>query len=55
MVGIAIESLLDGLAISTEFRVAPTPGLMMTLTVFIHEIPRGLTTTTIKKQTAIAR
>lgn len=50
LIGIAAESLLDGLAIATGFRVAPALGLMIALAVFIHEIPRGITTTVIMKQ-----
>ena len=50
LIGIAAESLMDGLAIATGFRVNPTLGFMIALAVFIHEIPRGITTSIIMKQ-----
>lgn len=50
LIGIAAESLMDGLAIAAGFRVNPTLGFMIALVVFIHEIPRGITTSIIMKQ-----
>lgn len=50
LIGIAAESLMDGLAIATGFRVDPALGFMIALAVFIHEIPRGMTTSIIMKQ-----
>lgn len=40
---------MDGLAIGAGFRVAPTLRLMIALTVLIHEIQRGITTSIIMK------
>lgn len=50
LVGIAAESLMDGLAIATGFRIAPDLGLLIAVAVFIHEAPRGLATTAIMQQ-----
>lgn len=50
LIGIATESLIDGLAIAVGFRVAPALGLLIALAVFVHEVPRGLTTTVIMQQ-----
>lgn len=50
LIGIAAESLMDGLAIATGFRVNPALGLVIALTIFAHEIPRGITTAIIMKQ-----
>src|SRR3990172_8360458 len=50
LIGIAAESLIDGLAIAVGFRVAPALGLLIALAVFVHEVPRGLTTTVIMQE-----
>ena len=50
LIGIAAESLIDGVAIAVGFRVAPALGLLIALAVFVHEIPRGLTTTVIMQE-----
>lgn len=50
LIGIAAESLMDGLAIATGFRVNPGLGFLIALAVFIHEIPRGITTSIIMRQ-----
>lgn len=47
LIGIAIESLIDGVAIAIGFRATPALGLLVALAVFAHEVPRGLTTTVI--------
>lgn len=55
LIGIAAESLVDGLAIAVGFRVAPALGLLIALTVFAHELPRGLTTTVIMQKAGYSR
>ncbi len=55
LVGIAVESLIDGLAIAVGFRVAPALGLLIALAVFAHEVPRGLTTTMIMQEAGYSR
>ncbi len=55
LVGIAAESLIDGLAIAVGFRAAPALGLLIALAVFIHEVPRGLTTTMIMQEAGYSR
>lgn len=55
LIGIAAESLIDGVAIAVGFRAAPALGLLIALTVFIHEVPRGLTTTIIMQEAGYSR
>lgn len=55
LIGIATESLIDGLAIAVGFRVAPALGLLIALAVFAHELPRGLTTTVIMQEAGYNR
>lgn len=50
MIGIAAESLIDGVAIAVGFRTSPTLGLLLALAVFLHEAPRGFATATIMRQ-----
>lgn len=50
LIGIAIESLIDGLAIAVGFRAEPALGLLIALAVFAHEVPRGIATTVIMRQ-----
>ena len=50
LIGIAAESLIDGVAIAVGFRAAPALGLLIALAVFVHEVPRGLTTTVIMQE-----
>ncbi|GAB4577412.1 MAG: ZIP family metal transporter [Anaerolineales bacterium] len=55
LIGIATESLIDGLAIAVGFRVAPALGLLIALAVFAHELPRGLATTVIMQEAGYSR
>jgi len=49
LVGIALESLIDGAAIVAAFGVAPALGVIVALAVFAHELPRGFATTAIMR------
>lgn len=49
LIGIAAESLLDGVAIGIGFHLSPTVGLTIALAVLIHEFPRGFATTVIMR------
>lgn len=49
LIGIAAESLVDGIAIAIGYSVNPTLGVTIMLAVLAHEIPRGFTTTIIMK------
>ena len=55
LIGIAAESLIDGVAIAVGYRTAPALGVLIALAVFIHEIPRGLTTTVIMQKAGYSR
>jgi zinc transporter ZupT len=50
LIGIATESLIDGMAIAVGFRTSPTLGLLLALAVFLHEAPRGFATAAIMRQ-----
>ncbi|MEW6062803.1 MAG: ZIP family metal transporter [Nanoarchaeota archaeon] len=49
LIGVAAESLADGIAIAIGYIISPILGLVIALSVMIHELPRGLTTTIIMK------
>lgn len=49
MVGVASESLVDGLAIAIAYALEPALGLLVALAVFIHEMPRGFATAVIMR------
>lgn len=55
LIGIAAEGLIDGIAIAVGYRAAPALGLLIALAVFIHEVPRGLTTTVIMQDAGYSR
>ena len=55
LIGIAIESLIDGVAIAIGFRATPALGLLIALAVFAHEVPRGLTTTVVMQEAGYSR
>jgi zinc transporter ZupT len=55
LIGIAAESLIDGVAIAVGFRSAPALGLLIAVAVFAHEVPRGFTTTAIMRQAGYGR
>ncbi len=44
MIGIATESLADGLAIAAGYMVNPILGIAIAFAVLVHEIPRGFST-----------
>ena len=55
LIGIAAESLIDGVAIVIGFRAEPALGMLIALAVFVHEVPRGLTTTVIMQDAGYSR
>ena len=55
LIGIAAESLIDGVAIAVGFRAEPALGMLIALAVFVHEVPRGLTTTVIMQDAGYSR
>lgn len=55
LIGIAAESLIDGVAIAVGFRAEPALGMLIALAVFVHEVPRGLTTTVIMQNAGYSR
>jgi zinc transporter ZupT len=55
LIGIATESLIDGLAIATAYRLDPSLGILVALSVFIHEVPRGMTTAIIMQEAGYSK
>lgn len=55
LIGIAAESLLDGVAIAVGFQAEPGLALLIALAVFAHEVPRGLTTTLVMRRAGYGR
>lgn len=53
--GIVLESLVDGVAISVGYALAPALGLAIGAAVFLHEVPRGFFTTVIMRQAGYRR
>ncbi|HEA47205.1 MAG TPA: hypothetical protein ENH97_02205 [bacterium] len=49
LIGIAMESLVDGIAIAVGYRISPALGIGIAMAVLIHELPRGFATTVIMK------
>ncbi|MEE8168642.1 MAG: ZIP family metal transporter [Candidatus Hydrothermarchaeales archaeon] len=49
ILGIGIESLIDGVAIAVGYTITPALGLAIALAVIAHELPRGFSTTMIMK------
>ncbi len=49
VIGIAAESLIDGVAIAVGYAVAPGLGLLVAASVFVHEVPRGFATAAIMR------
>jgi zinc transporter ZupT len=49
MIGVAAESIVDGVAIAVGYSVAPALGLSVAIAVIAHELPRGFTTTMVMK------
>jgi len=55
LIGIAAESLLDGVAIVISFSLAPAVGVTVALAVIAHEFPRGFTTAAIMQGAGYSR
>ena len=49
LIGIATESLADGLVIATGYIINPILGITIAAAVLVHEIPRGFSTSIIMK------
>lgn len=60
MIGLGLESVLDGIAIGVGYATAPALGLFIAIAVIVHELPVGFSTSVImitnhgKKDTLIA-
>lgn len=54
IIGIAAESLVDGIAIAVGFVINPAVGLGIATAVIIHEIPRGFSTVVIMKASKLS-
>lgn len=50
VVGMASDNVIDGVGIAIAYRINPITGLLVALSVIVHEIPQGITTTIILKR-----
>jgi len=50
VVGMASDNIIDGLGIAIAYMLNPLTGIMVALSVIVHEIPQGLTTTIILRR-----
>lgn len=55
MIGVSIESLIDGVAIAAAYGMAPALGIVVALAVFAHELPRGFATTVVMQNAGYGR
>ncbi len=49
VLGMASDNITDGIAIAVGYLIRPELGMLMTLTVVLHEIPQGITSAAIMK------
>lgn len=49
IIGIATESLVDGIAIAVGYLINPAVGIVIAAAVIVHELPRGFSTAVIMK------
>lgn len=49
VIGIGLESLIDGIAIAASFAASPVLGLVVAVAIVVHELPRGFSTAVIMK------
>jgi len=50
VIGMASDNLIDGVGIAIAYLINPLTGLVVALSVIVHEIPQGLTTTILLKR-----
>ena len=55
MIGLGLESALDGIAIAVGYITEPTLGLVIAFAVAVHELPVGFSTTVILKRSDFDR
>ncbi len=49
VIGIALESLIDGIGIAAAFAASSTLGMLVAVAIIAHELPRGFSTAAIMK------
>lgn len=55
MIGLGLESVLDGIAIAVGYITQPSLGLIIAFAVAVHELPVGFSTTVIMKRSEFSR
>ncbi len=50
VLGMASDNIIDGLGIAIAYAINPITGIVVALSVIVHEIPQGLTTTILLKR-----
>ncbi len=55
VVGMAADNIVDGAGIASAYILNPLGGILVTLAVFLHEIPQGLTSAVILKRSGFSK
>lgn len=55
MIGLGLESILDGIAIAVGYLTLPSLGIIIAFAVAVHELPVGFATTVITKRSEFSR
>ncbi len=55
VLGMASDNIIDGIGIAVAYFINPLTGLVVALSVIIHEIPQGITTTLLLKHAGQAK
>ncbi|MDD5474004.1 MAG: ZIP family metal transporter [Candidatus Methanoperedens sp.] len=55
VLGMASDNIIDGVGIAIAYAINPITGIVVALSVIVHEIPQGLTTTILLKRSGVGK
>ncbi len=55
VLGMASDNIIDGIGIAIAYLINPLTGIVVALSVIVHEIPQGLTTTILLKRSGVGK
>lgn len=55
VLGMASDNIIDGVGIAIAYTINPITGIVVALSVIVHEIPQGLTTTILLKRSGLGK
>ena len=55
VIGMASDNIIDGVGIAIAYAINPITGIVVALSVIVHEIPQGLTTTILLKRSGLGK